>query len=101
MNANSLTRGIVQAFLIIIGLIALFNLITMAQSLLGYVFLAIVVSLIGQPVKEFFIERLKFKNTLATVVTLLVLLLLILGLGSLIVPVITAQAQNLSLLQNF
>ena len=99
MNANSLTRGIVQAFLIIIGLIALFNLITMAQSLLGYVFLAIVVSLIGQPVKEFFIKRLKFKNTLATVVTLLVLLLLILGLGSLIVPVITAQAQNLSLLQ--
>jgi predicted PurR-regulated permease PerM len=99
VNANSLTRGIVQAFLIIVGLIALFNLITMAQSLLGYVFLAIVVSLIGQPIKEFFIKRLKFKNTLATVVTLLALLLLILGLGSLIVPVITAQAQNLSLLQ--
>ena len=99
MNANNLTRGIIQAFLIIVGLIALFNLIMMAQSLLGYVFLAIVVSLVGQPIKGFFTKRLKFKNTLATVITLLVLLLLILGLGSLIVPVITAQAQNLSLLQ--
>lgn len=99
MNANNLTRGIVQAFLIIVGLVALFNLIMMAQSLLGYVFLAIVVSLVGQPIKGFFTKRLRFKNTLATVITLLVLLLLILGLGSLIVPVITAQAQNLSLLQ--
>lgn len=99
MNANTLTRGIVQAFLIIVGIVALYNLIVMAKSLLGYVFLAIVVSLVGQPVKRFFIERLKFKSTFATVLTLLILLLLILGLGSLIVPVISTQAQNLSLLQ--
>ena len=99
MNANNLTRGIVQAFLVIVGLIALFNLVMMAQSLLGYVFLAIVVSLVGQPIKGFLMRILKFKNTLATVVTLLVLLLLILGLGSMVVPVITTQAQNLSLLQ--
>jgi predicted PurR-regulated permease PerM len=82
-----------------VGLVALFNLVMMAQSLLGYVFLAIVVSLVGQPIKGFFMRILKFKNTLATVVTLLVLLLLILGLGSMVVPVITTQAQNLSLLQ--
>jgi predicted PurR-regulated permease PerM len=63
-----------------VGLVALFNLVMMAQSLLGYVFLAIVVSLVGQPIKGFFMRILKFKNTLATVVTLLVLLLLILGL---------------------
>ena len=70
MNANNLTRGIVQAFLIIVGLITLFNLVMMAQSLLGYVFLAIVVSLVGQPIKGFLTRILKFKNTLATVVTL-------------------------------
>lgn len=99
MNANSLTRGIVQAFLIIVGIIALFELMVMSKSLLGYVFLAIVVSLIGQPVKGFLMHRLKFKNTLATVTTLVLLLLLLFGLGSLIVPVITKQAQNLSLLQ--
>lgn len=99
MNANTLTRGIVQAFLIIVGIIALFELLLMAKSLLGYVFLAIVVSLIGQPVKGVLMRRLKFKNTLATVFTLVFLLLLLFGLGSLIVPVIAAQAQNLSLLQ--
>ena len=99
MNGNNITRGIVQAFLLIVGIVALFNLIMMAQSILGYVFLAIVVSLVGQPIKGFLAKRLRFTNTLATVITLLVLLLLILGLGSLIVPVITAQAQNLSLLQ--
>ena len=99
MNANSLTRGIVQAFLIIVGIIALFDLLVMAKSLLGYVFLAIVVSLIGQPVKELLMRRLKFNTTMATVTTLLLLLLLLFGLGSLIVPVIAAQAQNLSLLQ--
>lgn len=99
MNANTLTRGIVQAFLIIIGLIALFQLLVMAKSLLGYVFLAVVVSLIGQPLKGLLMRRLKFKNTLATLTTLLFLLLLLFGLGSLIVPVIATQAQNLSLLQ--
>ncbi len=99
MNANTLTRGIVQAFLIILGIIALFELLLMAKSLLGYVFLAIVVSLVGQPVKGILMRRLKFKNTLATVFTLVFLLLLLFGLGSLIVPVIAAQAQNLSLLQ--
>ena len=36
MNANNLTRGIVQAFLIIVGLVALFNLVMMAQSLSLY-----------------------------------------------------------------
>lgn len=99
MNANTLTKGIVQAFLIIIGLIALFELLLMVQSLLGYVFLAIVVSLVGQPVKGFLMKRLRFKNTLATVTTLILLLLILFGLGSLIVPVIATQAQNLSLLQ--
>lgn len=99
MNANSLTRGIVQAFLIIVGIIALFELFVMSKSLLGYVFLAIVVSLIGQPIKGFLMRRLKFKNTLATLTALVLLLLLLFGLGSLIVPVIATQAQNLSLLQ--
>ncbi len=99
MNANTLTRGIVQAFLVIIGIIALFELLLMAKSLLGYVFLAIVVSLIGQPVKWFLMNKLRFKNTFATVATLVLLLLLLFGLGSLIVPVIASQAQNLSLLQ--
>lgn len=99
MNASTLTKGIVQAFLIIVGIIALFELLLMAKSLLGYVFLAIVVSLIGQPIKGFLMRRLKFKNTFATIITLALLLSLLFGLGSLIVPVITAQAQNLSLLQ--
>lgn len=98
MNASTLTRGIVQAFLIIVGIIALFEFIFMAKSLLGYVFLAIVVSLIGQPIKGFLTKRLKFKNTFATIITLVLLLLVLFGLGSIIVPVIASQAQNLSLL---
>lgn len=98
MNAKTITQGIVQAFLIIVGLVALFELFLMAKSLLGYVFAAIVVSLIGQPIKEFLMLKLKFRNTFATVTSLMLLLLLVLGLGSLIVPVITTQAQNLSLL---
>jgi predicted PurR-regulated permease PerM len=99
MNANNLTKGIVQAFLIIVGLVALFELILLAQSLFIYVFVSVVISLIGKPINEFLIRRLKFKNTLATIVTLLLLLLIVLGLGSLFVPIVTAQAQNLSLLQ--
>ena len=98
MNANTLTRGIVQAFLVIIGIIVLYELLLMAQSLLGYVFLAVVVSLVGKPIKDFLMRRLRFKSTIATILTLLLLLLLLFGLGSLIVPVIAAQAQNLSLL---
>ena len=99
MNANALTKGIVQAFLIIVGLVAVFELLLLAQSLLVYLFISVVVSLIGQPIKEFLMKRLKFKNTIATITTLLSLFLVVLGLGSLFVPVLTTQAQNLSLLQ--
>jgi predicted PurR-regulated permease PerM len=54
--------------------------------------------MIANPIVEFFKRRLKFKNTLAVVTTLILFLLLIIGLIMLFVPLITSQSTNLSLL---
>jgi len=97
MNAKEITRGIVQGFLIIVLLIGLYQMINTIQSLLYYLFIAAVVSLIGRPI-TLLLKRFKFSNTLSSLTTIIILLSVFLGIVSLLVPVIIEQAKNLSLL---
>lgn len=97
MNAKEITRGIVQGFLIIVLLIGLYQMINTIQSLLYYLFIAAVVSLVGRPI-TFLLKRFKFSNTLSSLTTIIILLSVFLGIVSLLVPVIIEQAKNLSLL---
>ena len=57
-----------------------------------------VISLIGRPVVIFLRRRLKFKNALAVVTTMVLMIIILLGLFSLFIPLIKEQGQNLSLL---
>ncbi len=54
--------------------------------------------MIANPIVEFLRHRLKFSNTIAVVTTLIFFILLLIGLISLFVPLITSQGNNLSLL---
>ena len=98
MNSKLISNGILRAIAIICGVILVLYFLYQIQSVIGYIAIAAVISLIGRPVVLFLRKRLKFKNTLAVVVTMVLLLAIFAGLVSLFIPLIVKQGQNLSLL---
>ena len=97
MNPKELTRAIVQAFLVIVLLIGLYQVIVSIQSVVFYLIIAAVVSLIGRPIAQL-LRRIKLGNTLSSVTTIAILMTTFFGIVSLLLPVIFEQAKNLSLL---
>ena len=97
MKPKELTRGIIQAFLIIILLIGLYQVIVSIQTVIYYLLIAAVVSLIGRPIVQL-LKRIKFGNTFSSVTTIAILMTTFFGIVSLLLPVIFEQAKNLSLL---
>jgi predicted PurR-regulated permease PerM len=97
MKPKELTRAIVQAFLIIVLLIGLYQVVISIQSVIFYLLIAAVVSLIGRPIVQL-LKRIKFGNTISSVTTIAILMTTFFGIVSLLLPVIFEQAKNLSLL---
>ena len=97
MKPKELTRAIVQAFFIIVLLIGLYQVVLSIQSVLSYILIAAVVSLVGRPIAQL-LKRIKFGNTLSSVTTIAILMTTFFGIVSLLLPVIFEQAKNLSLL---
>ena len=97
MNPKELTKAIVQAFLIIVLLIGLFEVFVSIQSVVFYIIIAAVVSLIGRPI-TLLLKKIKFSNTLSSVTTIAILMMTFFGIVRLLFPVIFEQAKNLSLL---
>ena len=97
MKPKELTRAIVQAFIIIVLLIGLYQVVLSIQSVLSYILIAAVVSLVGRPIAQL-LKRIKFGNTLSSVTTIAILMTTFFGIVSLLLPIIFEQAKNLSLL---
>jgi len=93
--ANGILRVI--AFLVVIAISLYF--LYLIQSVLIYLLVALILTLIGNPILDFLKKRLKFKHTLATATTLFIFILFISGFALMFVPLISAQGQNLSLLK--
>ena len=98
MNANTIANGIIRAVLILAGIALALYFLYLIRSVIAYVLIASVVALLGRPVVIFLRRRLKFPNTLAVVVVILLFLGLVVGIISLFIPIITEQGKNLSLL---
>ena len=98
MFKNDITKGITESFfiisLVLIFLIFLFEI----KVLLGYILIASVISLIGQPIVAFFNEKLKLRIITSTLITMFIILSTIIGIISLFIPLIIEQGKNLSLL---
>ncbi len=98
MKPSPIAQGILQAILYLsligIGIYALYLL----GSLITYLLIAAVISLIGRPITVFLQKRLKFGNTTAVVSTMVLFIILLFGLLSLFIPLILQQGENLSLL---
>jgi predicted PurR-regulated permease PerM len=94
MNAKEISKGIVWAILQLLGIAIILWLLLQLQTLIIYMIIAGVVSLIGRPINQFFINRL----SLTTTFTLIILLGLLISIFSLFVPLLIQQGENLSLL---
>lgn len=98
MNSKIISNGILRAVAIILGITLLLFFLYEIQSVIGYIAIAAVISLIGRPVVLFLERRLKFRNTLAVIITMAILIGLFVGLVSLFIPLVVKQGHNLSLL---
>jgi len=97
-NSNTITKGILKALAIVVGVFLLLFFLFKIQSVLIYIAISAVLSLIGRPIVRFFKTKLKFNNTLAVVTTMLFLIGLFVGLVLMFIPLIVEQGRNLSLL---
>jgi predicted PurR-regulated permease PerM len=98
MNANTISNGILRAVGILAGIALLFYFLYEIRSVLAYLSMAAVVALIGRPVVLFLRRRLKFPNTLAVILTMVLMVGVLAGIIALFFPLIAEQAANLSLL---
>ena len=98
MTSKSISDGILRALGIIVGVLILGYFLYQISSVLAYIAIAGVISLIGRPIVLFLRRKLKFNNTLGVIITMLFLIGIIAGIIALFIPLIVQQGQNLSLL---
>jgi len=99
MNSKIITSGILRALAIIIGILLFGFFIFKIQSVIVYIIIAAVLSLIARPIILFLRNKLKFPNTIAVVFTMVIMLGLLMGLIIMFIPLVTEQSRSLSLLQ--
>ncbi|MDB9777627.1 AI-2E family transporter [Polaribacter sp.] len=99
MNTKIISNGILRALGILVGIAFFLFFLYTIQSVIIYVIIAGILSLITRPIILFLRRRLKFPNTLSVVTTMLFMLAIISGLIGMFIPLITEQGESLSLLQ--
>ena len=98
MTSKTIANGILRAIGMLMLIALMLYFLYRIQSVIVYVAIAAVFSLIGRPVVIFLKQRLKFTNILAVVTTMLLLIGVFVGIVSLLIPLVIEQGQNLSLL---
>lgn len=98
MNAKTISQGILRAIAIIIGILGILYFLKTISTVLIYILIAAVVSLIGRPVVRFLRNKLKFNQNLAAVSTMALLMAVLGVLIALVIPLLVQQGENLSLL---
>ena len=99
ITSKIIANGILKAIGILVLTVLSLYFLYLIQSILIYLVVALILTLIGNPILDFFKKRLKFKHTLATIATLLLFILFITGFILMFIPLISSQGQNLSLLK--
>ena len=98
MDSKTIANGILRALGIIIGVALLLYFLYKIQAVIIYIGIAAVFSLVGRPIALFLRRKLKFNNTLAVIVTMVLFIGFLAGLIMMFIPLIVEQSHNLSLL---
>ena len=70
MNENIIAKGVLKGALYVLLLSLILYSIYLLKSIILYIFLAAVVSLIGRPFVIFFVKKLKFNKNVASIFTI-------------------------------
>jgi len=95
MRAKTITVGILRALGIIVAILLFCLFVYKIQSVIVYIAIAAVISLIGRPIVWFLKHRLKIPNKIAVVIVLLMVTAIFIGIIALFVPIIVQQSENL------
>lgn len=98
MNSKEIALGIVKAVLILLGIVLLGYFLYKIQSVILYLVVSLLLTMIGTPIVDFLKKKFKFKHTTATIFTLLFFGLIIIGFIALFIPLLATQGHKLSLL---
>lgn len=100
MNSKTIGNGIIRAVITLTLIIALLYFIYKIKTVVIYLIVSLLLTMIGSPIVDFLKRRLKFKNTLAVLTTLSIYGLVILGFFLMFIPLINSQATHISLLDS-
>jgi len=95
VNEKELSYGILRAVAIFLGVAFLLYFLYLIQSVLVYIAIAGVISLVGRPVVIFLRTQLRVPNQIAVVIVLLLVLCSIVGLITIFIPIVIEQSKNL------
>lgn len=98
MTTNNISNGILKAIFYLIGISLIILFLYQIQTVIVYLIVALILALITNPLVEFLKKRLKFKNTLAVSLTMIIIIFVMIGFILMFVPLIADQGKNLSLL---
>jgi predicted PurR-regulated permease PerM len=98
MTSKTLANGILRAVGILILSALSIYIVYQISTVFVYLIVSLVLALIASPIVKFFKRKLKFNNTVAVVITLLLFILLLIGFILLFVPLLINQVDKLSLL---
>jgi len=95
VNAKTFSYGILRAIGILLGIFLLLYFLYQIQSVLVYIAVAGVISLIGRPVVIFLRSSLRIPNQVAVIMVLLLVLSIFVGIIFVFVPIVIEQSYYL------
>ena len=98
VSSKMIANGILKAVLVLVIACLAGYFLYQLQTVIIYLICALILTLIGKPIVRFLRKRLKFSNTLATIATLWLYVLIIAGFIMMFVPLVISQSQSLSVL---
>lgn len=98
LTSKTIANGILRALAVIVGCCLLLYFLYQLQTVIVYLFIALIVTMIATPIMKFLKTKCKMPHTMAVIVSLAFMLLLLVGFIMLFVPLIISQSENLSLL---
>jgi predicted PurR-regulated permease PerM len=98
--SNVIAKGILKAVFLLSVLVLSVWFVIKISPVITYLVISFPIVILGQPVKNFLMQRLKFSNILATTSVIIIFLILIISIITLFVPLLIQQGQNLSVLNS-
>ena len=98
MIKSDFSTSLFKSIFYLISILIIGYLLMKIKIIIGYLVIASIITLISRPIVKFLCEKLKFKITVASVVAILLLIIIITGIISLLIPLVLEQGKNLSLL---